>query len=219
MDDTIAIHHAGTEWRFDRAFLGSNWTCIWGKGCKGILDRPSTELQHGCCSVGAQLTDEDEARLISALGACIPEELFERAQAARDGIFADLTRSSTRVVDGVCIFHNSTDFPGGAGCALHLAAQAAGESPLTWKPGVCWQLPVRLEESSDATAVQVRAWSREDWGDDGKTMAWCCTEEPETYVGQEMVLDSLANVITELVGTEVYIQLRSAFHETGSRNT
>ena len=58
-------------WRFDTAFLRSNWTCIWGRGCLGILPEPSPELGHGCCSVGAEFEDEDEARLIGALGAII----------------------------------------------------------------------------------------------------------------------------------------------------
>ena len=56
-------------WRFDTAFLRSNWTCIWGRGCLGILPEPSPELGQGCCSVGAEFEDEDEARLIGALGA------------------------------------------------------------------------------------------------------------------------------------------------------
>ena len=50
---------------------------------------------------------------------------------------------NTRVVDGACIFLNRTGFAGGAGCALHLAAFDAGESPIDFKPSVCWQLPIR----------------------------------------------------------------------------
>jgi hypothetical protein len=46
-------------WTFDADFLTSNWTCIWGRGCLGIHDNPSEELQQGCCSVGAELDGED----------------------------------------------------------------------------------------------------------------------------------------------------------------
>ena len=44
-------------WRFDRTFLTSNWTCIWGRGCKGILDVPAEHLNQGCCSIGAEMGD------------------------------------------------------------------------------------------------------------------------------------------------------------------
>ena len=55
----------------------------------------------------------------------------------------------TRLVDGACIFLNRPGFEGGIGCALHTAALEAGERPLDWKPQVCWQLPLRLEDHTD----------------------------------------------------------------------
>ncbi len=58
-----------TTWRFDKSFLASNWTCIWGRGCMGILAEPAESLGHGCCSIGADLDGADEARLLSALAA------------------------------------------------------------------------------------------------------------------------------------------------------
>src|SRR5712692_5233291 len=134
----VEIEAGDTSWRFDRSFLTSNWTCIWGRGCLGILPEPAAHLGHGCCSIGADLGDEDEARMIGALAATIAPARFERhAEASAGGIFADATRSSTRVVDGACIFFNRPGFAGGAGCALHLAAVEASESPLDWKPSVC----------------------------------------------------------------------------------
>ena len=54
----IEILDGDTLWRFDRAFLESNWTCIWGRGCLGILDEPAEHLGQGCCSVGAELGDD-----------------------------------------------------------------------------------------------------------------------------------------------------------------
>ena len=79
-----------TVWRFDRAFLTSHWTCIWGRGCQGILEEPAEHLGQGCCSIGADLGDEDEARLISALAAMLAPERFEHhAAAAADGVFSD----------------------------------------------------------------------------------------------------------------------------------
>jgi len=201
-----------TTWRFDRRFLQSNWSCIWGRGCLGILDHPAPELGQGCCSIGADLDVDDEAMNISALAATLQPHLFEHhADAEAGGIFADDTRSNTRVVDGACIFFNRPGFAGGAGCALHLEALASGESPVDWKPSVCWQLPVKVdwEPTDDGREVAtVRAWARRDWGPEGETMAWCCTEEPEPYAGATPVVESLAGELEAMVGTEVYVELR-----------
>lgn len=215
------IDDGTVTWRFaDVDFLRSNWTCIWGRGCLGIHDVPAPELGDGCCSVGAVLDGVDEAMTISALAATIAEERFEHhADAVAGGVFADPdARTATRVVDGACIFLNRPGFGGGAGCALHLEAMAVGESPLEWKPSVCWQLPIRVdwEDAGDGREVAtVRRWSRADWGEEGETMAWCCTEASDdssarglAYVGDQPVVDSLGDELTAVVGTEVYVELR-----------
>jgi len=201
-----------TTWRFDRSFLMSNWTCIWGRGCLGILPQPAADLGHGCCSIGADLDGVDEARRIGALAATLEPARFERhAEAVDGGIFQDSSRSSTRVVDGACIFLNRPGFDGGAGCALHLAALDSGGSPIDWKPSVCWQLPLKVvwEPAGDGTEVAtVRAWTRADWGAEGETMAWCCTEGSRAYVGDRPVVESMAEELEAIVGTEVYVELR-----------
>jgi hypothetical protein len=40
--DMVEIVRPGTVWRFERDFLESNWRCLFGQGCKGILDRDAT---------------------------------------------------------------------------------------------------------------------------------------------------------------------------------
>jgi hypothetical protein len=210
--DVEEIRDGATLWRFDREFLASRWSCIWGRGCLGIGSEPAAHLGLGCCSVGAELGDVDEARLIAALAATLDPERFEHhAEAAEDGVFSDQTRTNTRVVDGACIFLNRPGFVGGAGCALHLAAIDAGESPIDWKPSVCWQLPIRVDwvAAPDGTEeATVRRWSRRDWGAEGETMAWCCTEGQLAYVGDRPVIDSLGPELEAIVGTEVYVELR-----------
>ena len=150
--------------------------------------------------------------MISALGATLSPERFQHhAEAASDGVFSDETRTNTRVVHGACIFLNRPGFDGGPGCALHLAAIDADESPLDWKPSVCWQLPIKVDwepgEGDDEIAT-VRPWARADWGDEGETMAWCCTEGDLAYRGDRPVVESLAAELTAVVGTEVYDELR-----------
>jgi hypothetical protein len=210
--NTEEIVDGDVTWRFDRAFLTSNWNCIWGRGCLGILDEPAEHLGQGCCSVGAHLDGEDEAMLISAMAAMVPTPLFQHhADAAAGGIFSDETRTNTRVVDGACIFLNRPGFEGGAGCALHIAALDAGESPIEWKPSVCWQLPLKVdwEDVGDGTEVAtLRGWNRGDWGEIGETMAWCCTEGERAYTGARMVVDSLADELTDIVGETVFVELR-----------
>ena len=202
-----------TVWRFDRDFLASNWTCIWGKGCKGINATADESLGHGCCSLGAELDGIDEARDLSAAAATIPAHLFQfHAEANSGTVFADESYSATRVVDGACIFHNRNGFAGGEGCALHLAAEYFDESPTDWKPSVCWQLPIKVDwemRDDNVEVATVRRWSRADWGDHGTKMAWCCTEGTDAYVGETSVLDSLGDELSEIVGTEVFVQLRN----------
>ena len=39
-------------------------------------------------------------------------------------------------------------------------------------------------------------------------MAWCCTEEDATYVGDRPVIDSLAAELATIAGDEVVVELR-----------
>ena len=213
MNSYEEIDAGETVWRFDRDFLASNWTCIWGKGCKGINATADESLGHGCCSLGAELDGIDEARDLSAAAATIPAHLFQfHAEANSGTVFADESYSATRVVDGACIFHNRNGFAGGEGCALHLAAEYFDESPTEWKPSVCWQLPIKVDwemREDNVEIATVRRWSRADWGDHGTKMAWCCTEGSDAYVGESSVIDSLSHELSGIVGTEVFVQLRN----------
>lgn len=211
-DGYEVVDDGDTIWRVERSFLQSNWTCIWGRGCPGIGPEPAPELQLGCCSLGAELDGPDEARNIAALAATMPPTLFQHhAVAVAGGIFADESSAATRVVDGACIFLNRPGFAGGAGCSLHLAALAGDEPPMEWKPSVCWQLPVHVDwemGDGDVETATVRRWAGGDWGDDADTLGWCCTHEPEAYVGDERVIDSLRPELTAIVGVPVFVELR-----------
>jgi hypothetical protein len=216
-DGGVEIVDGDTVWRFDTEFLRSNWTCIWGRGCLGILAEPAEHLGQGCCSIGAELDGEDEAMTISALAATIDPARFQHhAEAAAGGVFSDDTRTATRVVDGACIFLNRPGFAGGAGCALHLEALHAGESPVDWKPSVCWQLPIRVDwepGEGDTEVATVRRWTRQDWGPEGETMAWCCTEGTRAYAGTTPVVESMGEELEGIVGPAVYVELRRRLTE------
>jgi len=207
----VDVDEAGRTWRFDAAFLTSNWTCIWDRGCAGIDDVADVPGQLGCCSVGAEMLDEEEAMTIAALGATVsPERLQFAEQIALHGALSE-DRRSTRVVDGACVFLNRPGFAGGAGCALHAEALANGESPVDWKPSVCWQLPLKIDRSEDGSVLTVRRWGRSDWGSDGQRMAYCCTERDsphaDAFVGETPVVVSLRSELDALVGAEVVDRL------------
>ena len=226
-NEFVEITTNDTVWRFEREFLESNWTCLFGAGCRGILDHSAVELNQGCCSLGAHFGDgpagEAEAMTVDAYAAMLSPENFQFHDVARgpadaesgaNGIFGDAERSHTRVVEGACIFLNRPGFAGGEGCALHIAAIESEESPTEWKPSVCWQLPLRIdwqEIDEQTESATVRRWTRADWGDHGRTMAWCCTERAdggEAYCGDERVVDSMADELVALAGPEVYVELR-----------
>lgn len=204
-------------WLFDVTFLESTWSCIFGRGCQGVLTEPAAERNEGCCSYGAHFTDDDDVRRVEAAAADLsPEQWqFHRPLRRRDER-SSVVRSThsgqraTRIVEGACVFLNRPGFAGGAGCALHIAALSQGVPPHTRKPDVCWQLPLRREDHRDddghVTSV-VRQWERRDWGAGGPEFHWWCTEAPEAFDGPRPVYQTMAEELVHLVGGQVYEML------------
>jgi len=197
----------------DATFLRSAYKCIYGQGCQGVHDDPTPELMQGCCSFGAHFLDDEDFEAVSEhVERLEPRHWKNHAVGARRGWWARERDGSqkTRVVNGACIFHNPPGFEGGTGCAFHIAAVEAGERHMDWKPDVCWQVPVRLQETTDEDGhivTFVREWKRRDWGDGGHEFHWWCTASPEAFVGREPTYKYLKNELTELVGSKVYALL------------
>lgn len=214
-------------WVFDATYLRSNYTCIYGCGCKGILDEPAPELQLGCCSYGAHFVDDgDVANLRRHAERLTPEQWqFHRKGHGKSGYLAEGDPDDegnpvtvTRLVDDACIFLNRVGFDGGVGCALHIAAIEAGERPMDWKPQVCWQVPIRLEHSTDESGhvtSRVREWKRRDWGEGGTEFGWWCTEEPDAFVGSQPLYLSARDDLVELVGEHVYERMAQLLERPG----
>jgi hypothetical protein len=205
-------------WVFDVTYLRSNYMCIYGCGCKGIRDEPAPDLEQGCCSFGAHFSDADDVRNVEARFARMePDHMQFHADALANGITMDgdpdeegAPSTVSRLVDDACIFLNRPGFAGGTGCSLHIAAEAAGERPLDWKPQVCWQVPLRLEHSEDESGhvtSRLREWKRRDWGEGGADFGWWCTEEPDAFVGAQPLYVSAKDEIVELVGKHIYALL------------
>ncbi len=198
-------------WMIDATFLRSNYKCIYGEGCKGIHEEDTSDLMQGCCSFGAHFLDDDDLKSVKKFVKRLKPKHWKNYKKGhsekgwfvkeRDGDF------KTRVVDGVCIFHNPVGFEGGTGCAFHIAAEEAGERHMDWKPDVCWQVPVRLEEhieDSGYVVSTVREWKRRDWGEGGEEFHWWCTDSPEAFVGKEPAYKFFKNEITEFMGPKAY---------------
>lgn len=212
--DWLSFEHDGDTWVFDLNFLLGNWRCIFGDGCKGVLDEDATELGHGCCSHGAHFADKaDRVRVRKMVERLDSSQWQNRRLARRSGGAIERNDDGdwvTRTHDGACILLNRSDFERGTGCALHVAALDAGERPMDWKPEVCWQLPLRLThhlDEVDHSTHTLREWKRRDWGEGGAEFHWWCTEGPEAFVGTASVLETMRDEIVGLVGEEVYERL------------
>lgn len=203
-------------WVFDLTFLESNWTCIFGQGCKGVFEEDATELHQGCCSHGAHLVDKADRKNLEQHAKRLRSDQWQFHEVGRARGFTtrnDDGDRATRRVDGACIFLNRPDFPGGSGCALHSAALEANERPLDWKPEVCWQLPLRRLDDSDPNGhvtSTIREWKRRDWGDGGAAFHWWCTakeEQADAFIGGRAVWQTMADELRAMVGDPVYESL------------
>jgi hypothetical protein len=194
-------------YQFDVTFLTSPWTCIFGRGCQGVLTGPAPELEQGCCSYGAHFTDKADRKRVARYAEKLTDDEWQfKSEAAELGgpIYRNEDKEwVTHLADDACIFLNRPDHPGGPGCALHSAAVARDERFMDWKPDVCWQLPLRLEERVDdnehVTKV-LREWKRRDWGEGGFDFHWWCTDAADAFVGHRPVYEEMADEITEMVG-------------------
>jgi hypothetical protein len=105
------------------------------------------------------------------------------------------------------------------GCAFHIAALESGERPMDWKPDVCWQVPLRLEEftEDDGHVVSfVREWKRRDWGEGGADFHWWCTDDSKAFVGDHPVYKSLKEELVELIGSKTYKTMVQLLEEKNS---
>ncbi len=198
-------------WVFDVTFLTSNWKCIFGEGCQGVLTGPAPELVQGCCSYGAHMIDKKDARRVEKIARTLTADEWQNHGTRKPVIHTNKHGELvTTLSKGACIFLDRPGFEAGAGCALHLAALGRGVPPLEYKPEVCWQLPLRREDQveDDGHVIStVRQWDRRHWGKGGQEFHWWCTEDPEAFVGTKPVYEEMKAELTEMVGAAVVQRL------------
>ena len=180
--------------RLDLTWLTSRWHCLFGEGrCPGIdADQPDA----GCCTLGAHFTDADDVARVAAVVETLGPDEWQLHDPGRDEGWSveEDGDTTTRVVDGACIFLNRPGFPAGAGCALHQHAVATGVAPHTTKPDVCWQLPLKREyrdvELADGTSyleISIGEYDRRGWGPGGHDLDWYCSGNTEAHVAPDPV--------------------------------
>jgi hypothetical protein len=205
----------------DLTWLLSRWTCVFGTpACRGtVAGRP----HDGCCSHGAFLSDDDDrARLDDAVKKLTEDDWQFREKGLGHKGYLELDENDgqsqfrTRKHKDACIFLNRPEFAGGAGCALHSKALKLGVPPLTMKPDVCWQLPIRRSQEwvtrPDGTEIlktTITEYDRRGWGSGGADLHWYCTGDPAAHIGAKQVWESLADELTELLGKKAYAELAS----------
>ena len=216
---------ASEVFRCDLTWLTSRWTCIFGAGCPGIF---STQPRGGLLHARRPLRGRGRppARGRRPSSGSPPNAGSGTIKVSRAGPRSDdEDELKTRIVDGACIFHNSRDFAGGYGCALHGLALAEGVEPLTLKPDVCWQLPIRRQfrevdpgDGSTYTEVQIGEYTRAGWGPGGADLDWYCSSNTEAHVGMEPVYVANRAELEELMGADGYAELSrhcEAFEDAG----
>lgn len=199
--------------RADLTWLTSRWTCIFGRGCPGIdNDRPDA----GCCVHGAHFSEKKDEKRVKHWVEKLSDEHWENAPIGRSKgwVVKEDGSYKTRVHKGACVFHNSLDFPGGYGCALHALADREGVSFVETKPEVCWQLPIRrsydnvkYEDGEERLVVVIGEYDRRAWGEGGHDLDWYCSGNTEAHIGAEPVYLSSRTELIALIGEPAYTEL------------
>jgi hypothetical protein len=200
--------------RCDLTWLTSSWTCIFGRGCRGIVaGRPD----DGCCTLGAHFSDSGDEARVAAYVEQLTTEDWQHREARSDGrwvVTDDDGERRTALVDGACVFLNRPGSASGSGCALHSHALRTGTSPVRTKPDVCWQLPLRrtfrdveLPDGEAYLEVSISEYDRRGWGPGGHDLDWYCSGNTEAHVSPDPVFVTVADELVELMGHPAYEEL------------
>jgi hypothetical protein len=202
----------GAQWLVDVTFLISNWNCIFGNGCQGVLTGPAPELVQGCCSYGAHFTGEEDRQRVELAATRLSADQWQFKDKGKKGTTKVNKEGEivTKLVDDACIFLNRPDFSRGAGCALHVLALDNDESFIPLKPEVCWQVPLRKEEielANEEIITRIGQWNRSDWGAGGSEFQWGCTLDDGAFTGTTRVVDSMREELIAMMNPNAYEQV------------
>ena len=69
----------------DATYFRSNYKCIYGEGCKGVLDDDATDLQQGCCSYGAHFEGKKDLATVVKSSKRLTKKNWQNKDKAKDG--------------------------------------------------------------------------------------------------------------------------------------
>lgn len=163
----VQVFADGESIMLDVDFLLSGYGCAFGNGCEGSCNDPAS----GCCNHGAVMSWDEVDSVEDYVDLLTPEQWEHHgrkwlATDRRKWWWPKSWDPATRLTpDGhACIFSNSADFAGGAGCALHIAALQRGESHVGTKPFACWQFPLRFDWDDNSETYWLYGLDPEWWG-------------------------------------------------------
>jgi hypothetical protein len=201
------------QFRIDVSFLLSNYRCIFGAGCPGLLDSPPRD-DIGCCAHGAEFVDDEDYEHVATMVAELTEADADNYDYIRTrGWFIPKGRRpfKTAIVGSRCVFSNRSDGPlGKPGCALHHLAARTGRNPADTKPDICWRVPLNFSheepiEPNGRDTTIVTAFTGDAWG--GDDVHWWCTETSDAFDAPKPVYRSFEYELRKGIGDTAYERL------------
>jgi hypothetical protein len=86
---------------------------------------------------------------------------------------------------------------------------------MSYKPEVCWLVPLRREivtdvadDGEERVTTTITSYDRGAWGEGGADFDWwCTTDDDRAYGGHEPVYRSMRRELTEMSSPAVYAEL------------
>jgi hypothetical protein len=211
------------RFRVNVSFLLSNYRCIFGCGCPGLLNR-RVAPDIACCERGVTFMDEDDfAHVADMVEQLTPEDCDHLEHIRTRGWYQARAGKpyKTRKLGGACIFSNrSSGAAGKPGCAFHHLAQRQGKHHSETKPFICWTVPLNFseeepEEPGGQRTTIVSAFTADAWGGsdddeepDGRGhVGYWCVDTPDAYRGTEPVYRSCEAELRKAIGDAAYERL------------
>lgn len=208
------------QFRINVSFMLSNYRCIYGCGCPGLLNHHA-QPDIACCELGVRFMDDDDFAHVSAMVDQLTPEDCDNLDHVRTRGWYKLKGKrpyETKILGAGCIFANRTGGPADKpGCAFHHLAGRLGVHPSETKPFICWTIPLNfsdeepIEPDGPSTTI-VSAFTADAWGGtadeeepDGRGhMGYWCVDTPDAYSGAEPVYRSMEHELRKGMGDAAY---------------
>jgi len=159
------------SWLVDVTFLSSCWQCIYGADARESHRANARTDGRLLFVTEAHFTTRRMPSAVAAAAETLSREQWQfRSKGRRNAgvLKARLERGHDHPPRRRSLhLLEPPGSPGGAGCALHRAAIDRGVLPLQLKPDVCWQLPLRREDTVAANGHVTSSLGEWGGGDTG----------------------------------------------------